>query len=67
MSCLPGKSNRMTSGRRALGALLEACSSSEDEATGIMFQMVDHVYQILETAKMSVKETLIIAIGSCGE
>ena len=57
----------MTSGRRALGAFLEACSSSEDEATGVMSQTVDHVYQLLETAKMSIKETLIIAVGSCGE
>lgn len=57
------RSVRLAAGR-ALAALLNVCSS---KATEIVSQMFEHLYQLLETAKMPNVETLIIAIGSCGE
>ncbi|KAF8622078.1 hypothetical protein AX15_007222 [Amanita polypyramis BW_CC] len=59
------RSVRLAAGH-ALSALLEA-SSSDNKTTKITSQILGHVYQLLEEAKPPVKETLIIAMESCGE
>ncbi|KAK2465988.1 hypothetical protein APHAL10511_001629 [Amanita phalloides] len=50
----------------ALNALLEA-SSSDSESNEVTLQIFSYLYQVLETAKMPINETIIIAMGNCGE
>ncbi|KAF8638618.1 hypothetical protein AX17_002159 [Amanita inopinata Kibby_2008] len=60
------RSMRLAAGR-SLRALLGICCASDNEASRVVSQAFDRLYHLLEVAKMSVKETLIITLGSCGE